>query len=143
MAEIEEIRHRGVVSDISGRRIDVCVKPDDACGSCKAKSVCGAGEGGERIISVMSEVSGIFQVGENVEVSTSMIMGIKAVVYAYIYPLFIMLFLLLVLIQMGISEAVAGSSALIAVALYYIALMLFFRKKLEKTIIFQIHKIYE
>lgn len=140
--ENEEIRHRGVIFDISGRRIDVAVKPEDACGSCKAKSVCAVGAEGERIVSVMSEVPSIFKIGEQVEVSTARAMGINAVVYAYIIPFFIMFVLLLVLLDVGVSETVAGLSALGSVALYYIVLA-FFRKKLEKTIIFKITKVYE
>ena len=53
-----------------------------------------------------------------------------------------MLVLLLGLLEFGASETVAGLSALGAVAIYYIVLA-FFRKKIEKTIIFKIHKIYE
>ncbi len=143
VAESEEIGHRGVIVDISGRQIDVSVKPEDACGSCKAKGICAVGDGGERIISVMSEVPGMFEVGEEVEVSTSRIMGIKAVICAYVYPLFIMLVLLLALLEAGTSETVAGLSAIGGVVLYYLALLFFFRRRLEKTIIFKIHKIYE
>lgn len=140
--ENEEIRHRGVIFDISGRRIDVAVKQEDACGSCKAKSVCAVGESGERIVSVMSEVPGIYQVGEEVEVSTSKVMGVKAVMYAYVFPFFVMLVILLALLELGASESAAGLSALGGVILYYIVLY-FFRNKLERTIIFKIHKIYE
>ena len=142
MVENKEIRHRGVIFNISGRRIDVAVKPEEACGSCKAKSVCAIGNEGERIVSVMSDISSAFEVGEEVEVSTAKAMGVKAVVYAYIIPFFIMLVLLLGLLEFGASETVAGLSALGAVAIYYIVLA-FFRKKIEKTIIFKIHKIYE
>lgn len=140
--ENEDIRHRGVVFNISGRRIDVAVKPEEACGACKAKSVCAVGNEGERIVSVMSEVPAMYSVGEEVEVSTGKAMGIKAVVYAYIFPFFIMFVLLLGLVEFGASEPVAGLSALGAVAVYYIVLS-FFRKKVERTIIFKIHKIYE
>lgn len=142
VVENEEIRHRGVVFDISGRRIDVSVKPEEACGSCKAKSVCAAGDGGQRIVSVMSEVPDMFSIGEEVEVSTARIMGVKAVIYAYVIPFVIMLSLLLALLEAGVSESTAGLSALCGVAAYYIVLF-FFRRKLEKTIIFKIHKIYE
>lgn len=140
--EDTEIRHRGVIFDISGRRIDVAVKPGEACGSCKAKSVCAVGDGGERIVSVMSEVTNMFRVGEEVEVSTAKATGVKAVVYLYIIPFFIMLVTLLGLLELGATETVAGLSSLGGVALYYVVLS-FFRKKVEKTIIFKIHKIYE
>lgn len=142
MVENEEIRHRGVILDICGRRIDVSVKPEDACGSCKAKSVCAVGDGGERIVSVMSDIPHMYTVGEEVEISTAKIMGVKAVIYAYVIPFVIMLFLLLALLDFGASESTAGLSAICGVVTYYIVLF-FFRRKLEKTIIFKIHKIYE
>ncbi|MCD7969145.1 MAG: SoxR reducing system RseC family protein [Alistipes sp.] len=135
-----EITHTGLVFDIVGKRIDVAVTPQTECASCKAASLCVAGQSGEKIVSAITEHPEFFSVGEQVRVSAQRGMGIKAVFLAYILPFIVLMAVLIILTSAGSDEAVAGLAALAAVAVYYICLY-FFRHSIEREIIFKIDKV--
>ena len=128
-----------MVFDIVGKRIDVSIEAREACASCKVKNVCGMGESEQKIVSVMAENPAVFHIGEEVIVSVGQGMGLKAVVLAYVVPFALLLCTLLILLEAGIEEALAGLFSLGAVALYYCVLY-FFRKKIEREIVFKIRK---
>jgi sigma-E factor negative regulatory protein RseC len=67
-------------------------------------------------------------------------MGMKAAVYAYIIPFFILLGGLLLTTNLGWGEVAAGLSSLGAMCLYYVGLW-FFRSRIEKEIVFKIRKL--
>lgn len=131
------VEHEGIVKAIEGGRVDVEVTVQSACGSCKAHSSCAMSEQAEKIVTVWTEDAEHYEVGQQVTVEMEQVMGIKAVVYAYVVPFFIILGVLLVLMECGAGEVISGLSSLGACALYYIGLWLL-RHKLEKVIVFRI-----
>ena len=133
---MENISHKGHIIAIMGTVIDVSVEAQAACVSCTAKGLCGD-NGKSRIISVYNANANLFRVGDEVTVSMAKIMGLKAVLWAYIAPIFIMFAALVGVSKAGYGEMVAGGAALGTVALYYVALY-FFRDRIKKEIIFKI-----
>lgn len=131
------VEHAGVVKAVAEGRVDVEITVESACGSCKARSQCAMSEQAEKVVTVWTEIADAYEVGQQVTVEMEQVMGIKAVVYAYVVPFFIILGVLLVLMECGAGEVVSGLSALGACALYYIGLWLL-RHKLEKIIVFRI-----
>jgi len=117
------------------KRIDVNMTVSSACGSCKAKEVCGQSDSEQRIVSVYEEHPEIYEVGQEVTVFIERIMGVKAITYSYILPFFLMLVTLFATNQFG--DLVSGLATLGACALYYIVLF-FFRDRIEKVIVFRI-----
>lgn len=134
-----DIQHKGIIFDIVGNRIDVSVTAESACGSCKVKGSCGMSESKEKNVSVISDNPDSYRVGEEVMVSVGKAMGIRAVVLAYVVPLFMLLAILLILVQAGVGEVAAGLASIAAVAVWYVALWIF-RKKIGQEIIFKIRK---
>ncbi|MBP3331567.1 MAG: SoxR reducing system RseC family protein [Tidjanibacter sp.] len=137
------IRHKGEVIRIEGDRIDVKMTVESACASCRAKSVCGMDESEDRIVSVKdSSLSSILGSGDKVIISISEGIGMKAVMYSYILPFFVLLAVLVIASLVQESEGVAAIAALLACGIYYMVLYIF-RHKVEKEIIFKIDKITE
>lgn len=140
MAKIME--HEAIVVEVIAeqKRVDVEMVVSGACGSCKAKAVCGGGESQVRQVAAYTDHPELYNVGDRVVVSIEQIMGYKAIVLSYIVPLIVML-VALALTHSRYGDLVAGVSALGACALYYIVLALF-RKRLERVIVFSIKNKY-
>ena len=134
------IEHKAVVTDVDGDVIDVEMTVADACASCKAKAACGLDGQKRKLLRLEIQDGQRYSKGETVMIDIETIMGVKAVVYSYIIPFFILLGVLLVLLSVGTGEMIAGCSSLGAMLLYYGVLYLF-RHRLERTIRFRVRKI--
>ena len=140
-----------------------------ACAACKAKAMCASAESAEKeMTAVLLSDNGRpmgygvldadkplleYKVGDEVEVMVQQKMGWKAVVLAYLLPFFLMLAVMFIgngLLAMGDGatgllgdeakrEAVLGTVALCAVALYYLVLGMF-KDKLQKEFSFTARK---
>lgn len=140
MSKIME--HEATVLDVVAdqKRVEVQMTVSGACAGCRAKEVCGNGESQERRISAYAQYPELYQVGQKVTVCIEQIMGIKAVVCAYVVPLVVMMVALMVANALGWAELYVGLTALGACALYYLVLFVFFRSRLEREIVFSIKK---
>lgn len=134
------LEHKGIVSDVGEKMVEVEFVAESACGECKAKGLCGVDEGDKRFVTVWEPQAQYYTVGEEVMIGVSEVMGIKAAVYAYIIPFFILLGALLLTTRLGFGEVAAGLSSLGVMCLYYVALWLM-RRRIEKEIVFKIRKI--
>ncbi|MBR2333572.1 MAG: SoxR reducing system RseC family protein [Rikenellaceae bacterium] len=134
------IEHKAVVVAVEGSVVEVEMTVEEACAGCRAKEICGVGTSERRVVAVHDSMAQYYEVGEQVSISIEEIMGVKAVIYTYIIPFFIMITLLLGLKAAEASDLVAGGSALLAAGLYYVVLW-FFRSRLEKEIVFKIKKL--
>ena len=135
------LEHSGVVSEIGEKMVEVEFVTESACSECKAKGLCGVEDGDKRFVTVYEPMAQYFTVGEEVMIGVSEVMGMKAAVYAYIIPFFILLGGLAVtqsLLKWG--EVASGLSSLGVMCLYYVVLW-FFRRRIEKEIVFKIRKI--
>ncbi len=132
------VEHRGVVSAVGEKLVEVEFSVDGACAGCKAKALCGQDEGG-RFVSVWEPLAEYYKVGEEVMLGVEETMGIRAAVWAYMVPFFILLGTLLVTLRF-LPELYGGLIALGSMCLYYVVLF-FFRKRIEKEIVFKVRKI--
>lgn len=135
-----EIRHAGRVVNVSGSQVRVEIAVQSACAGCHARAVCGASSGESRIIPVRRTDDGTLAVGDEVYVVIRQAQGFKAVLIAYLIPLFILLLLLLTLPLLFDNELVTGLGALGFVALYYLVLAQF-RDRLNSGFTFTVEKI--
>ena len=134
------LEHKGIVLSINGERIDVSILSESACATCKVKSACGMSETEEKVVSIFTHDAPAYRVGEQVVVSVTRNMGLRAVFLAYVVPFLVLLVSLLVLLEAGLSEAAAGLISLGVLALYYIVLWLM-RRRIEREINFNIRKL--
>ena len=148
------IKHDGIIIALNenGTAL-VRIVQTSACAACKAKAMCASAESAEKEMTVMLLGDGQWAVGDSVEVMVQQKMGWKAVVLAYLLPFFVMLAVMFIgngLLAMGDGatgllgdeakrEAVLGTVALCAMALYYLVLGMF-KDKLQKEFSFTARK---
>ena len=148
------IKHDGIIIALNedGTAL-VRIVQTSACAACKAKAMCASAESAEKEMMVMLLGDGQWAVGDSVEVMVQQKMGWKAVVLAYLLPFFVMLAVMFIgngLLAMGDGatgllgdeakrEAVLGTVALCAMALYYLVLGMF-KDKLQKEFSFTARK---
>ena len=140
MAKIMEHDARIVAVMADQKCVEAEMIVSSACGSCKAKAVCGGAESEVRRVVAYTSHPEIYKVGDEVTISIEQIMGYKAIVLSYIVPLVVML-AALALTYGRWGELVAGLVALGACALYFVVLA-FFRKRLERVIVFSVKNKY-
>ena len=135
---MRSIEHRGTVDHIAGDVIKVKVEKQTACAACHAKGLCGE-KGEERIIEVRTPNAKDFQLNERVIVALERgSMGIMSVVWAYLFPLVLLLPVLFSANALGFGDGPAAIASLTATALYYIVLYALRRwidRKIKFTII--------
>ena len=148
------IKHDGIIIALNedGTAL-VRIVQASACAACKAKAMCASAESAEKEMTVVLLGDGQWAVGDSVEVMVQQKMGWKAVVLAYLLPFFVMLAVMFIgngLLAMGDGaigllgdeakrEAVLGTVALCAMAVYYLVLGLF-KDKLQKEFSFTARK---
>lgn len=132
------IEHRGIVESVSGGVVMVRTERKTACAECHAKGLCGE-QGGERLIKVTSDQASAFAAGDKVIVALeNTTMAFSAILWAYLFPLCILLAVLFSAHAIGLSDGVAALSSLGATALYYVVLYImrrYFERKIKFTII--------
>jgi sigma-E factor negative regulatory protein RseC len=135
------LEHKGVVSAVGEKMVEVEFVVQSACAECKAKGMCGVDEGNRRFVTVYEPLAEYFSVGEEVIIGVAETVGMRAATWFYIVPFFVILGSLLVMrLLLNWSELVAGLSSLGFVVLYYVVLWIF-RSRIEKEIVFKIRKI--
>ena len=144
------IKHDGIIIALNedGTAL-VRIVQTSACAACKAKAMCASAESVEKEMTVVLLGDEQWAVGDEVEVMVQQKMGWKAVVLAYLLPFFVMLAVMFIgngLLAMGDGatgllgdeakrEAVLGTVALCAMAVYYLVLGMF-KDKLQKEFSF-------
>ena len=152
------IKHDGIIIALNedGTAL-VRIVQTSACAACKAKAMCASAESAEKEMTVTlanspSPIADI-KVGDTVEVMVQQKMGWKAVMLAYLLPFFVMLAVMFIgngLLAIGDGttgllgdeakrEAVLGTVALCAMAVYYLVLGMF-NDKLQKEFSFTARK---
>jgi sigma-E factor negative regulatory protein RseC len=134
------LEHKGIVSEVGEKLVEVEFVTQSACSECKAKGLCGVDEGEKRFVTIYDPLAQYYSVGEEVMIGVSEVMGMKAAVYAYIVPFFILLGGLLLTSRLGLGEVASGLTSLGVMCLYYVVLW-FLRRRIEKEIVFKIRKL--
>ncbi len=137
---MKNIEHLAEIISIEGYMVEVKMVVSSACVSCQAKTACGVSESVDKRVDVFVEDPSLFEIGDNVMVTITQSMGMKAVLYAYILPFVLLLSSLLLTLNLGFSESVAGLTSLGVVGFYYVGLYLM-RDKLDREIIFNLRRV--
>lgn len=134
-----EIWQPGVVVSVSSEKVSVRIIARSACGSCTAKSLCGAGDIAEKIIEV-KKPAGVYALGEQVVVSMSSGLGARATIFGYLFPFVLLIVSLITLDAFGVSELTNGLISIGVLVPYFIILWLL-RKRFEKRFVFEIQSL--
>ena len=101
---MEKITHQGTVIAIKGKNIEVKIINHSACMQCLAHNHCGLSEQKEKIISIFSNESSTYKIGDKVSASLTSSNGLKAVVYGYIFPLILLLVTIIITHSCGYND---------------------------------------
>ncbi|MDE6493721.1 MAG: SoxR reducing system RseC family protein [Bacteroidales bacterium] len=135
----EKISHEGIVTQVGQGSVTVKIQSTSACGSCHAKSLCQMSEKTDKEIRIKTARSADYRPGETVNVFLSPGMGLKAVLYAYVFSLVAAAAGIFLTALFTKSEPLLGLGALVALALYFLALKVSSRK-IDRRFSFGIEK---
>ena len=135
----EDIQHGGIITAIRNGVIDVRIEQTSACADCHAQKSCTLFGKQDKIIEIPQPENLSFAVGDEVLVLEKRSLGMKAVLYSYVLPLFIMFLMLIMLKLMNKSDIFAGVVSLVMLVPYYMLFFLF-KDRLKNTFVFTIKK---
>ena len=133
------IEHEGIIEKINGVQITVRIVQQSACSACHAKGACMAADAKEKRVDI-ADATGRFTENERVIIEGRNSIGYKAVFWAFVLPLVILMAMLVFTTSVWeFSETGAALSSMIALAPYYLLLYLL-RHKMANTFRFSIKK---
>jgi sigma-E factor negative regulatory protein RseC len=133
------IEHEGIIEKINGVQITVRIVQQSACSACHAKGACMAADAKEKRVDI-ADSTGRFHENERVIIEGRNSTGYKAVFWAFVLPLVILMAMLVLTTSVwDLSETGAALSSMIALAPYYFLLYLL-RHKMANTFRFSIKK---
>lgn len=136
MSGADHIEHEGIVEEINNQHIVVRIVNKSACASCHAKGACTAADLQDKLIDIYQSVSNL-RVGQKVMLIGKKSLGPKAVLLAYIFPLFLILATLIIVFYTTNNELLAGVISL-AVLVPYFTIIYFLKGKLKRIFSFSI-----
>lgn len=136
-----DISHEGTIISIEKENLRVRIIQNSACASCKIAGHCQTSESKEKIIEVTTPDYADFSVGDKVNVTESVGVGAKAVVFGFILPLALMMAAIISAITVfDASEGVAALAGIASLIPYYLVLY-FLRGYMKNIMGFGIDKI--
>ncbi len=132
------ISHEGIITSINEDEVQVKILSKSSCGSCNIKGACNMSEMQEKVITIPTPKDKNLSIGQEVKVSMGLGQANKAVVFAYVIPLIILVAMIFILNGLKIEE---GLNALISIGSlipYYLILFLF-RNRLKRRFEYEIH----
>lgn len=121
----DKIKHLGIVESINGSYLKVRIVQTSACSACSIKGHCSAAESKEKLIDVYNKSGLACQVGSQVMISGATSLGMRAVMWAFVFPFVVLLVSLFVAMYFtGGDEVVSSIASLCMLIPYY--LILFF-----------------
>lgn len=117
------IRQSATVIRVDASEIEVEVCRPDACAACKAKSVCSEGGGQGKRMTLLNDGQG-YRVGEQITLVMRRSSGLKAVVIAYLVPVFLIVAVLLIFQATHLNETLSALLTLAILGLYFLVIRL-------------------
>ena len=128
----QRISHSGVIESIEEGCVHVRIVQTSACAACKVAGYCNAAESKEKIIDVFCDSVAAYQVGQQVVVSASGQVAVKALLWAFGVPFVLLMAVLLLVLLLTGNEGWAALSALATLVPYYVLLWLLRDKMREQ-----------
>jgi positive regulator of sigma E activity len=132
------ISHTGTIKSINNQHLIVKIISQTACASCHASGACLSSDREEKEVEVQQK-EGYFFIGEQVLVIATSGQGYKAVFFAYLLPLILLVIILIVLFSFTKNEATAAVGSILFLFPYYLLLFIF-KNKLQDSFNFTIQK---
>lgn len=120
----DTIKHQGIVENINGSLLQVRIMQTSACAACSIKGHCTSADVSEKLIDVVSADASSYKPGDRVWVLGQVSMGMLAVLWAFVVPLFILIVSLFIAMAVFQDELWAVCCSLPCLAVYYFILWL-------------------
>lgn len=133
----QRIRHSGVVESIEEGCVHVRIVQTSSCAACKVAGYCNAAESKEKMIDVYCDAVADYKVGQQVTVSTSGQVAVKALLWAFGVPFVLLLAMLILVLLLTGNEGWAALGALAILVPYY-AILWLLRDKMREQLAFTI-----
>ena len=134
----ERVSHDGIITGINGDEVEVKILSKSACVSCNIKGACNMSEMQEKIIIIPAPKDKNLSIGQEVKISMGLGQANRAVIFAYVIPVIILISMIFILNALKIDE---GINALISIGTlipYYLILYLF-KDKIKRKFEYEIH----
>lgn len=116
--------------------VEVC-RPE-ACAACKAKSVCSEGGGQGKRMTLINDGQG-YRIGEQITLVMRRSSGLKAVLIAYLVPVFLIVAALLIFQALQVRDIVAATVTLGLLGLYFLIVRML-RGRINRELTIEIEK---
>lgn len=134
------IEHEGTIDNINGNQYTIRITQSTACSECHAKHACISADTKVKMVDVV-DTSGKFKINERVLLSGKTSIGYKAVLWAFLLPLVLLMVVVFVSISVwDMGELQAAFAALVALVPYY-GLLYTLRHKMGEKLAFTIKKL--
>ncbi|MBQ9201056.1 MAG: SoxR reducing system RseC family protein [Bacteroidales bacterium] len=136
---MDTISHVGQVEAVNQSSVSVRIEQTSACSACHARRVCLSADSREKLIEALSDADDTFQVGETVMVTGRASQGMKAVWWAYVLPLLLLMLAVFVsnLWLFPDNEGLGALLALGVTVVYYLGLYLM-RDRMKGRFVFRV-----
>ena len=133
-----KISHEGVITKIDEGNIEIKILSKSACASCNIKGACNMSEMQEKTITIPAPKDKNLSIGQEVKISMGLGQANRAVIFAYVIPVIILISMIFILNTLKINE---GINALISVGtlLPYYLIIFLFKDKIKRKFEYEIH----
>lgn len=131
------ISHEGIITNINNDSIEIKILSKSACASCNIKSACNMSEMQEKIITIPAPKDKNLSIGQEVKISMGLGQANKAVIFAYVIPVVILISMIFIFNALKIEEGINALLSISSLLPYYLILFLF-RKKLKRKFEYEI-----
>ena len=133
----DTVSHEGIITSINEDEVQVKILSRSGCVSCNIKSACNMSEMQEKIITIPAPKDKNLSIGQEVKISIGIGQANKAVVFAYIIPLIILVSMIFVLNALKLEEGINALISIGSLIPYYLILYLF-RDKIKRKFEYEI-----
>lgn len=124
MMQADTINHLGEVVSVKNNRVRVLLRSASACSSCHAKGACSSADFQDKYVEAKVADATTYSIGEKVWVSCDDKQGLYALLWAYVFPMVLVVVLLFIGFIFWDDELKAGLLSLVALPFYYLFLYL-------------------
>lgn len=132
------ISHEGIVTKIDNDNVEVKILSKSACASCNIKTACNMSEMQEKIISIPAPKDKKLSIGQDVVISIKLGQANRAVIFAYVIPVIILISMIFILSVLKIDEGVNALISLGTLVPYYFILYLL-KDRIKRKFEYEIH----
>lgn len=132
------ISHEGIITNIDDENVEVKILSKSACVSCNIKTACNMSEMQEKIITIPSPKDKNLSIGQEVKISIGLGQANKAVIFAYVIPVIILISMIFILNALKIEEGINALISIGSLIPYYFILFLF-KDKIKREFEYEIH----